>query len=371
MPVIIVPDNRSGSNGKAALIRPLRAVVRYRRTGFLAGCGLLLSLLSAPVASAVSKPVAPPVEALPPVFRESTPGSMADLKTIERQVEEVVHKVSPAVVAVRVGNSGGSAVVISSDGLVLCAAHVCGAPHRPVQFTFPDGRTAQGKTLGTDHGMDSGLMQITDPGPWPYVNIGSAQDPRLGEWVLALGHPGGFDPERPMVVRLGRVIRSADLVQTDCTLLGGDSGGPLFDMHGGVIGIHSRISDSTTENFHVPIRTFLDTWDRLANSENWGDESPPTWSTIGVRGVDDPKGCRLQQVIENGPAFKAGLLPGDVVLRVEGETISDADCLVHRVRQSNPGDNISVVIQRGDSELTLNVKVEARGAFGGRRRRGP
>jgi serine protease Do len=308
----------------------------------------------------------PKSDEIPAAFKKTVPSSMDDLRAMERHVEALVAKVSPAVVSVRVNQSIGSAVVITEEGFVLSAAHVCGEPDMPVVFTFPSGRTARGKTLGTDHGMDSGLMKITDPGPWPHVEMAEPTSVRPGDWVLALGHPGGFDHERSVVARLGRVIRLGDLLQTDCTLIGGDSGGPLFDMRGAVVGIHSRISDSTTENFHVPIGTFVATWDRLAKGENWGEQATPTgrWTTIGVRAIDAGGGCRLESVSEDGPGYRAGLLAGDLIVQIEDEPVTNADCLSHYVRQANPGDEITLVVRRDGQDVPIKVKVEARRRWG-------
>jgi serine protease Do len=349
--------------------------------------GLLLARLK-PIGYGVALPFAalltlysPDLLAKPPspakseevsaVFRKSVPTSIADLRNVERRVELLVGKVSRAVVAVRVGMSGGSAVVISPDGLVLCAAHVCGTPNTPVHFIFSDGRTARGETLGTNHAMDAGLMKITDPGPWPFVDVGDPESIRLGDWVLALGHPGGFDPERSAVARLGRVISLEGLLQTDCTLMAGDSGGPLFDMSGHVIGIHSRISESASDNYHVPIGAYLESWERLAKGENWGDERPAPPSTIGVRGLDDPAGCRIERVSEGGPAFRAGLLPGDLIVRINGEPVTDADCLVQFVRQTEAGRELTLAVKRAGVELDLKVTVEPRRGPGRRGRPGP
>ena len=202
---------------------------------------------------------------LPSAFTKTVPGSVTDLRAIERHVKVLVARVSPAVVAVEVGTGSGSGVVISADGLVLTAGHVCGRPGRSVRFTFPDGKTARGKTLGRDYESDTGLMRITDRGPWPHAAMGDLRQARSGDWVLALGHPGGFDLRRSLVVRSGRIIRLAgDALQTDCTISPGDSGGPLFDMHGRVIGIHSAISSSLADNFHVAVTEFYDTWEVLA-----------------------------------------------------------------------------------------------------------
>jgi serine protease Do len=218
----------------------------------------LAFLLAAP------KPVPGHRDALPAALSRAVPRSMADLRAIEQHVKKLVARVSPAVVAVEVGHASGSGVIISTNGLVLTAGHVCGEAGREVRFTFSDGRTARGKTLGVDLEADTGLMRITDRGSWPAASLGDLEHAEIGDWVLALGHPGGFDPRRSLVVRLGRLIRvTTDLLQTDCTISPGDSGGPLFDMQGRVIGIHSLISSSMAENFHVPITEYYSGWTSL------------------------------------------------------------------------------------------------------------
>jgi len=288
-----------------------------------------------------------------------------DLKSIERQVTNLVGRVSAAVVSVRIGDAMGSAVVISENGLVLCAAHVCGEPDLDVKFLFPDGRTAQGKTLGANHGIDSGLMKITDPGPWPHVEVGELTNARLGNWVLALGHPGGFDPRRPVVARLGRIIRlEPGFLQTDCTLISGDSGGPLFDMQGRVIGIHSRISTSTDANFHVPITTYFATWDRLANGENWGPR-PPTGNYVGALGFSETNGYRLIRIEEDSPAAKAGLQVGDLITKVDRFVITDGDRYVQGLAAMKPGKESIFHIKRGKEELTVQVTATGNGRRGG------
>jgi serine protease Do len=217
---------------------------------------------------AAPKPAAVNPKELAAAFAKTAPTSIADLRSIEQRVRTVVARVSPAVVAVQIAEGSGSGVVISADGLVLTAGHVCGQPNRDVRFAFPDGKTARGKTLGTDVESDTGLLKITTPGVWPCAPVGDLERARVGDWVLALGHPGGFDARRSLVVRLGRIIRRTPwTMQTDCTISPGDSGGPLFDMYGRVIGIHSFISTSMAENFHVPITEFYDTWDELVSVE--------------------------------------------------------------------------------------------------------
>ncbi|MBI2949773.1 MAG: serine protease [Verrucomicrobia bacterium] len=307
------------------------------------------------------KPLPGKTERLTGVFRKDSPTSIEDLKSIERQVKKLLDRVSPAVVAVRVGLGSGSGVVISEDGLVLTAAHVCVRPGLDVSFIFPDGKTAKGKTLGTNHEIDAGLMRIADEGQWPHVEISDPDQARLGDWVLALGHPGGFDPYRPLVVRLGRIIRLAqNALQTDCTLIAGDSGGPLFDMHGRVVGIHSRISDSTAANFHVPIATYSETWGRLAKGESWGDGRPPAQSWVGAWGVDHPEGFRVELVNQGGPGERAGLQVGDLVTSINGKEIKGFDAFAKHVSRVKLGEKVTLAIKRGESAMTLEVTVEDR-----------
>ena len=308
----------------------------------------------------VPKPAASRRIGWPYAFSKAAPTSINDLKAIEQHVKTLVARISPAVVAVEVGYGSGSGVVISPDGLVLTAGHVCGSPNRPVRFTFPDGKVARGKTLGLDRETDSGLMRITDRGPWAYAAMGDLEQARAGDWVLALGHPGGFDLKRSLVVRLGRIIQfTPEALQTDCTISPGDSGGPLFDMQGRVIGIHSAISGSTAENFHVAINKFYETWDQLAEGAPGTGLAAHPRAYVGASIVDDAPGCRLTSVEKNGPAFKAGLKVGDVVRKVDEREIKVSAAFRRWVAEAQPGETLSVEVKRGDKTLTLDVKVEA------------
>ena len=297
---------------------------------------------------------------LRPAFTKNVPTSLADLRSMEQHVRSLAARVSPAVVAVEVGNGSGSGVIISADGLVLTAGHVCGAPDRDARFTFPDGKTARGKTVGANLDNDSGLMRITDRGPWPHAEMGDLQQARIGDWVLALGHPGGFDLRRSLVVRLGRIIRlEPDALQTDCTISPGDSGGPLFDMHGRVIGIHSAISSSVAENFHVAVTAFYDGWALLVKNPGEINQTDKPQAYVGAKGADDPDGCRLTAVDEDGPAAKAGLKVGDLVVKVDGRELKLYASLLRWVAETEPGETLSLEVKRGDKLLSLEVKLEA------------
>lgn len=297
---------------------------------------------------------------LRPAFAKNVPTSLADLRSMEQHVKALAARVSPAVVAVEVGSGSGSGVIISADGLVLTAGHVCGVPGRDVNFTFPDGKTARGKTVGANQDNDTGLMRITDRGPWPHAEMGDLLQARIGDWVLALGHPGGFDLRRSLVVRLGRIIRlEPDALQTDCTISPGDSGGPLFDMHGRVIGIHSAISSSVAENFHVAVTAFYDGWALLVKNPGEKHQADRPQAYVGAKGADDPDGCRLTAVDEDGPAAKAGLKVGDLVVKVDGREVKLYASLLRWLAETEPGETLSLEVKRGDKLLSLEVKLEA------------
>ena len=112
------------------------------------------------------------------------------------------------------------------------------------------------------------MVQIEEDGVFPYVALDRGDTASLGDWVYALGHSGGFEKERGVGVRIGRLVRMADqTINSDCNLIGGDSGGPLFDMKGRLIGIHSRVGASLEQNMHVPLREFLNHWDGMLDKQ--------------------------------------------------------------------------------------------------------
>jgi S1-C subfamily serine protease len=239
-------------------------------------CGSLFFGFVAAQPGDTKKPSQPPFQ-LPLVLKlNAAPENVDDLAGIEKHVQKVIDKVTPAVVGIIVGPGSGSGVIVSEDGYVLTAGHVSGKPGQDATIILPNGTKLKGKTLGQNKGIDSGMIKIvTDnnkKAKFPYLDMGKSSDLKAGQWVLAIGHPGGFRLNRTPVVRVGRILTTNQfLIRTDCVLVGGDSGGPLFDMQGRVIGIHSRIGGKEiTENVHVPVDTFRQTWDRLAKGESWG-----------------------------------------------------------------------------------------------------
>jgi serine protease Do len=283
------------------------------------------------------------------------PASLAELKELNDHVIAMVAKVRPAVIQV----GGGTGVVVSGDGLVMCVAHVGTRAGRPVTFIFPDGRRARGVTLGNDKVGDAGMMKITDRGTWPYVDVAKPEDIKLGEWCVALGYPISFDQQqRHPAVRLGRVYRHDELnVSSDCTIMGGDSGGPLFDIQGRVIGISSTCGNSVLENRHVSVDRFQRYWDRLVKGDDLDELDPGQGALLGVQSDPDVDAAKVAEVTPDGAAAKAGFKPGDVVIKFAGKEIRTFQDLIAEVRQHKPGEKVDVELHRGEEVLKIAVTL--------------
>lgn len=166
--------------------------------------------------------------------------------------------------------SMGSGVIVSEDGLILTAAHVLPKAGGDIVIVLRDGRQVAGKALGLNHDIDSGMARITVKGKYPAAPIAKSHTMWEGDWCIAFGHGGGVQTDRPAPMRLGRMLhvtsktKSIRWLTTDCTVISGDSGGPLFDLQGNVIGIHSNIGMSVLVNRHVPISAYHAQWDELA-----------------------------------------------------------------------------------------------------------
>jgi serine protease Do len=296
------------------------------------------------------------------VLRARAPVDVDDLRLIQEQLGRVLTKALPATASVEIGRAAGSGVVVSPEGLVLTAAHVISRPGRRAWIELPDGRRLRGTTLGADHDADAGMVKINSPPtdlPFAPVALGAPLEP--GEWVVTTGQPGGLVEGRAPPVRLGRVLfRDDELLCTDCKLVGGDSGGPLFNMRGEVVGIHSSIGPMLTHNFHVPITAFTRDWKRLLASELWGgryDRADARRAVLGVSGNREAPNCVITAVDEDMPAAKAGVKAGDVVTAIDGREIGTFKELSDIIAFKRPGDRISLRITRRGETLELRVQL--------------
>lgn len=304
---------------------------------------------------------------VPPVFDKDVPETVQDLKEIQGHVKSILDRTIRTTVGIRVGASQGSGVIVTKDGYVLTAGHVSATPNRDCLVVLPDGRKLKGKTLGWNKGIDSGLVRITEPGEYPYSEMAKSADVKKGQWCLAIGHPNGIQPGRTPVVRLGRIQEaSKTFLRSDCTLVGGDSGGPLFDMQGRVIGIHSRIGGPITANIHVPVDTYTETWDRLAKGEEWGaglfgfGGKGGGEPYLGLRFDPDANGLKIANVSADSPAAKAGLMVNDVILSFDGKKVSKLEELTPLLQAKRPGNEVTLEVLRGDQTITVRVTLGKR-----------
>lgn len=293
--------------------------------------------------------------------------SVRELLEIQRKIEATISKAMPAVVAISDGEGFGSGVVISPQGLILTAGHVVNASHGELEIFFPSGVTTTARIVGFNLDVDAAMLQITEAGNWPHVGLAAEGTSKIGDWVVCLGHSGGYEVGRKPPVRTGRILEYRQhLLVTDAALIGGDSGGPLLNLNGEVIGIHSSIGDLISENRHVQIGQFRRDWERMARGQRWGKllefKEPAPQPERRVRlGIEmDNRGDRvyLKSVNANSPAERGGLKPGDVLRRVDGQPITNSKQLINILSEKRPGDFITVDIERRDQLLATRIVLE-------------
>ncbi len=289
------------------------------------------------------------------------PRNTEHLRLLQQQVQRAAARTMPATVGVLVGQGAGSGVIVSAEGLILTAGHVVGKAGREATVLLPDGRKLTGKTLGANHGIDAGMLKLNNPPEdLPFLPIAKTQ-PKIGEWVITLGQPGGTLDDRAPPLRLGRVLAGGDdWVCTDCTLVGGDSGGPLINLRGEVLAVHSSIGPKIVHNFHVPVVEIRKTWDRLLAGEVWGNALTEVVSSdlrplIGIAGFTKKGQCLITEVFRGLPAFEAGMRPGDIILEVDGSEITSFDEVSEKVMQKKPGQKMQLQVKRDGKTVALEV----------------
>ncbi len=302
----------------------------------------------------------------PLAARESVT-SLQDLAALETRTTAVVKQVMPATVAIISSATGasGSGVIVDEEGLILTAAHVTDGAEE-VDIVFPDGKQTQAKVLGSNYSKDAGMARIVDDGPWPHVALGESGTLKAGDWVIAMGHSEGYDPARTPPVRFGRVVSEGpgNFMTTDCTLIGGDSGGPLFDLEGKLVGINSSIGETLDNNNHAGIDGFKEDWKRMLAGESWGELqlnplTNPERPVIGImmgRELRDG-GVPVEQVTPRSPAAKAGIRPGDIIRSVDGERVRGGRSLGMLLAKYSAGDTVKIGLQRGREMTELSLEL--------------
>jgi serine protease Do len=345
--------------------------------------------------------------------------SEVDLSIMESRANGIttaVKKVSPAVVTITVTQvqraqmyedpffdlffnpgaqreftSSGSGFIISEDGYVVTNEHVASRDSKRIQVTLADGREYPAVLVGTDEFTDLALLKITDSKPFPYLEFGDSDNLMVGEWAIAVGNPFGlFEDGQPTVTvgvvsALKRDFRPdpqdpriyLGMIQTDAAINRGNSGGPLVNSLGHVIGINTFIYTGGTgtgfvglgfaipSNRAIKILNLLAETGEVSLTYDAGFEFLPINRVLAYQyNLPTVQGLFVVTVNRDGPAYEAGILPGDIILRIGDEAIHGAPHAWALFREYNEGDTMRVEVIRErrlyETRLKLRQKVVSR-----------
>ena len=294
-------------------------------------------------------------------WKKTAPENINDLIEIQDRLRSLLPEAKAALVSIEAVDGAGSGVIVSEDGLVLTAAHVTGSTGKKMKVRLSNGKRASAVTLGGSEISDGAMLQIIDEGIWPHVPVARNGKSEVGDWCFGLGHPGGFDKERGIVVRIGKIISKKDeTMQTDSRLLGGDSGGPLFDFDGHLIAIHSRVSQQPDQNYHVPVESFHANWDFFRDKELVSYDSMQKGGFFGVSCEETDSGIVVKEVITGTAAEKAGIIKGDILLEVNEEPLDKREEFIIMISSLRPGDEAKILYQRNDAQISVKVALGVR-----------
>ena len=272
----------------------------------------------------------------------------------------------------------GSGFVISPDGYIVTNDHVAGNATR-ITVSFPNGQTLDGQLVGSDEVSDLALVKVDPPDALPHLTFATDEGPIVGEWAIALGNPFGlFEAAEPTVTvgvvsaagrdlghREGRIYR--DMIQTDASINRGNSGGPLVNARGEVIGVNTAIysesGGSVGLGFAVPAAKAQRIIDEL-RAKGSVDRAYYTGLLFFVE-VDDriadaldlTSGVVVAEIESGSPGEHAGFLRYDVIVSMEGETISNANDFLARLHDFRPGDTILCAVIRNNERINLQITI--------------
>jgi serine protease Do len=276
----------------------------------------------------------------------------------------------------------GSGFLVSPDGYILTNDHVAGNA-KEITVTMTDGKQYQAKLVGSDLVTDIALLKV-DGGNFPYLRLGSSDDVIIGEWVIALGNPFGLFQvnDKPTVTvgvvsatgmnlraQEGRVYRG--MIQTDAAINSGNSGGPLINSLGDVIGVNSVIYTPNQGNIGVGFAIPINRVKRImAELRRNGKVERVFWTGLEIQPVDrriaryfglsSVEGVIVTEVKRGSPADRAGFKVEDVILEVNGEKIYDESSLVAIVDDAAEGESIRVKVFRNRKSIDLRLRLERR-----------
>lgn len=253
----------------------------------------------------------------------------------------------------------GTGVIFQEEGLILTNAHVVEGTTR-VTVRLVDGRTMEGSVVGTDPVTDLAVVRVAAAEPLPVAKLGDSDNVQVGDWAIAVGNPFGLDNTVTLGIisstnrnatKLGITDKRLDLIQTDAAINPGNSGGPLLNASGEVVGINAlvRTGPGAGLGFSIPINRARTIADQLVRSGR------ASHAMVGLALVQDPDGVRVRSVMPNGPAAKAGMKAGDLVLKVSGESVQDPAQFLARMEASGVGHPLQVSLRREGRELQLTL----------------
>jgi serine protease Do len=294
----------------------------------------------------------------PPASRDIPDGGGDDLS-------ELFRRLIPPESRGRGAPSLGSGFIISADGLILTDSHLI-ENSAEITVRLTDGRTFKAKVLGTDAHTDVALLKV-DAANLPVVKVGDPDKLEVGEWVLAIGSPFGFENTvtQGIVSAKGRALPDEHyipFIQTDVPINPGSSGGPLFNLAGEVVGINSQIYTRSGGYmglaFAIPIDLAMRIKDELlAHGKVYrgrlgiGHQSVDEATATAFR-LSEPKGALITEVEKNGPGHRAGLMAGDVIREFDAVKIDNSNQLPRLVAGAKPGTRVTIKIWRkGKSEI--------------------
>lgn len=274
----------------------------------------------------------------------------------------------------------GSGFIIDKSGIVLTNAHVVDKADR-VTVRLKDGRNVEGKVQGVDEVTDLAVVKINAGGDLPVAALGSSDDVQVGDWAIAVGNPLGFDNTVTLGIvstlkrsssQVGLLDKRLDFIQTDAAINPGNSGGPLVNDRGEVIGINTAIrADAMGIGFAIPINkakaiaTQLERGGRVAHPY-LGVQMQTLTTELARRNNSDPNspiqvpevnGVLVVRVVPNSPAAGAGVRRWDVIVEVDGKSITTAEQLQDVVENSRLGQTLSLKVRRGNQTQQLSVRT--------------
>ena len=263
----------------------------------------------------------------------------------------------------------GSGFVIDPSGIVITNNHVIEGADE-ITVNFPDGTKLKAKLIGTDKKTDIAVLQIKPKKPLKSVKFGDSRKSRIGDWVMAIGNPFGLGGTVTLgiISAINRDIRSGpydNFIQTDASINRGNSGGPLFNMDGDVIGINTAIISPSGGSIGIGFSIPADLAQSVISQLREFGETRRGWLGVRIQPVTDDisesigmtgtQGALVAGVTNNGPADKSKIQPGDVILRFDGRPIVKMRDLPRIVADSPVGKAVDVIVMRNGEEKTIPV----------------